>query len=56
MGSVVASISSSLGSVSSMGRGSTYYAPAKALQNALTKQLAATLLSEGIVAFSVSPG
>ena len=55
-GSVAVSISSSLGSIAGMGSGSTYYAPAKALQNALTKQLAATVRREGIVAFSACPG
>lgn len=39
-----------------MGAASAYYGPAKALQNALTRQLAATLLIDGIVVFSVSPG
>ena len=55
-GSVAVSISSSLGSIAGMGSGSTYYAPAKALQNALTKQLAATVRRDGIVAFSACPG
>ena len=55
-GAVVVSISSSLGSIADMNAGSTYYAPAKALQNALTKQLAATVRRDGIVAFSASPG
>ena len=55
-GSVAVSISSSLGSIADMGGGSTYYAPAKALQNALTKQLAATVRRDGIVAFSACPG
>ena len=55
-GSVAVSISSSLGSIAGMGAGSTYYAPAKALQNALTKQLAATVRRDGIVAFSACPG
>ncbi len=55
-GSVAVSISSSLGSIADMNEGSTYYAPAKALQNALTKQLAATVRRDGIVAFSACPG
>ncbi len=55
-GSVMVSVSSTLGSLASMGRGSAFYGPAKALQNALTKQLAATVAADGIVAFSVSPG
>ena len=55
-GAVVVSVSSSLGSLAGMGRDSTYYGPAKALQNALTRQLAATVAGDGIVAFSVSPG
>ena len=55
-GSVAVSISSSLGSIAGMGSGSTYYAPAKALQNALTKQLAATVRRDGIVVFSACPG
>ena len=55
-GAVAVSISSSLGSIADMNAGSTYYAPAKALQNALTKQLAATVRRDGIVAFSASPG
>ncbi|MYE46084.1 MAG: SDR family NAD(P)-dependent oxidoreductase [Chloroflexi bacterium] len=55
-GSVALSISSSLGSIADMNEGSTYYAPAKALQNALTKQLAATVRRDGIVAFSACPG
>ena len=55
-GAVAVSISSSLGSIADMNAGSTYYAPAKALQNALTKQLAATVRRNGIVAFSASPG
>ena len=55
-GSVAVSISSSLGSIAGMNSGSTYYAPAKALQNALTRQLAATVRGDGIVAFSACPG
>lgn len=55
-GAVAMSVSSSLGSIADMNAGSTYYAPAKALQNALTKQLAATVRRDGIVAFSASPG
>ena len=55
-GAVVISISSNLGSLAGMEPGSTYYGPAKALQNALTRQLAGTLAGDGIVAFSVSPG
>ena len=55
-GAVAVSVSSSLGSIADMNAGSTYYAPAKALQNALTKQLAATVRRDGIVAFSASPG
>ena len=55
-GSVAVSISSSLGSIADMDGGSTYYAPAKALQNALTRQLAATVRRDGIVAFSACPG
>ena len=55
-GAIAVSISSSLGSIADMNAGSTYYAPAKALQNALTKQLAATVRRDGIVAFSASPG
>lgn len=55
-GAVALSISSSLGSIADMGAGSTYYAPAKALQNALTRQLAATVRADGVIAFSASPG
>jgi NAD(P)-dependent dehydrogenase (short-subunit alcohol dehydrogenase family) len=55
-GSVVLNISSSLGSLRGMGRGSTWYGPAKALQNALMRQLAPPLLEPGIVCFSVCPG
>ena len=55
-GAVAVSVSSSLGSIADMGAGSPYYGPAKALQNALTKQLAATVRRDGIVAFSASPG
>jgi NAD(P)-dependent dehydrogenase (short-subunit alcohol dehydrogenase family) len=55
-GAVVVSVSSSLGSLAGMGSGSTYYAPAKALQNALTRQLAATVRGKGVVAFAASPG
>ena len=55
-GAVALSISSSLGSIAGMSAGSTYYAPAKAFQNALTRQLAATVRPDGIVAFSVCPG
>ena len=55
-GAVVVSVSSSLGSLAGMGRDATYYGPAKALQNALTRQLAATVAGDGIVAFSVCPG
>ena len=55
-GSVAVSISSSLGSIAGMGSGSTYYAPAKALQNALTRQLAATVRRDGVIAFSACPG
>ena len=38
-GSVVLNVSSSLGSLERMGRAYTFYGPAKALQNALTRQL-----------------
>ncbi|MYI83070.1 MAG: SDR family oxidoreductase [Chloroflexi bacterium] len=55
-GAVAFSISSSLGSIAEMNAGSTYYAPAKALQNALTRQLAATVRGDGVIAFSASPG
>lgn len=55
-GAVAVSVSSSLGSIADMGAGSPYYGPAKALQNALTRQLAATVRRDGIVAFSASPG
>lgn len=55
-GSVIANISSGSGSIAGMGAHSAYYGPAKALQNALTRQLGATLLSDGIVAYAVSPG
>lgn len=55
-GAVAVSISSSLGSIADMNAGSTYYAPAKALQNALTKQLAGAVQRDGVVAFSASPG
>ena len=55
-GSVALSVSSSLGSIADMNAGSTYYAPAKAFQNALTRQLAATVRGDGVIAFSASPG
>lgn len=55
-GAVAVSVSSSLGSIARMGGGATYYGPAKALQNALTKQLAAALAGDGVIAFSASPG
>lgn len=55
-GSVALSVSSSLGSIAGMGSGSTYYAPAKAFQNALTRQLAATVRGDGVIAFSACPG
>ncbi|MXZ63440.1 MAG: SDR family NAD(P)-dependent oxidoreductase [Chloroflexi bacterium] len=55
-GAVAVSISSSLGSIADMNAGSTYYAPAKAFQNALTKQLAGAVRRDGIIAFSASPG
>ncbi len=55
-GSVALSISSSLASIAGMSSEATYYAPAKALQNALTKQLAATVRRDGVVAFSACPG
>ncbi len=55
-GSVAVSISSSLGSIADMNEGSTYYAPAKAFQNALTRQLAATVRRDGVIAFSACPG
>ena len=55
-GSVALSVSSSLGSIAGMSAGSTYYAPAKAFQNALTRQLAATVRGDGVIAFSASPG
>ncbi len=55
-GSVALSVSSSLGSIADMNAGSTYYAPAKAFQNALTRQLAATVRADGVIAFSASPG
>ena len=55
-GAVALSVSSSLGSIAEMGSGATYYGPAKALQNALTRQLAATLADSGVIAFSASPG
>ena len=55
-GAVAVSVSSSLGSIAEMGSGATYYGPAKALQNALTRQLAAALAEDGVIAFSASPG
>ena len=55
-GSVALSVSSSLGSITDMNAGSTYYAPAKAFQNALTRQLAATVRGDGVIAFSACPG
>ena len=55
-GAVAVSVSSSLASIADMDAGSTYYAPAKAFQNALTKHLAGAVRRDGIVAFSASPG
>jgi NAD(P)-dependent dehydrogenase (short-subunit alcohol dehydrogenase family) len=55
-GSVIVNVSSVLGSLSGMGAGHTFYAPAKTLQNALTRQLAADLASEGIIVMAVHPG
>ena len=55
-GAVAVSISSSLGSIAGMDAGSTFYGPAKAFQNALTKHLAAAVRRDGVVAFSASPG
>ena len=55
-GAVAVSISSSLGSIADMDAGSTYYAPAKAFQNALTKHLADAVRRDGVIAFSASPG
>lgn len=54
--SVVMNVTSTLGSIESVGAGWTHYAPAKTAANALTRQLAATLTREGICAFSVHPG
>ena len=55
-GAVAVSVSSSLASIADMDAGSTYYAPAKAFQNALTKHLAGAVGRDGIIAFSASPG
>ncbi|MXW35000.1 MAG: SDR family oxidoreductase [Chloroflexi bacterium] len=55
-GAVAVSVSSSLASIADMDAGSTYYAPAKAFQNALTKHLAGAVRRDGIIAFSASPG
>lgn len=55
-GSVVANISSVLSSVGGICAGYTFYAPAKALQNALTRQLAERLMPRRISVIALHPG
>src|SRR5205085_2893300 len=55
-GGVILNVSSTLGSITRMGEGWASYSAAKALQNALTKQLASTLCRRGIIVCAVSPG
>jgi NAD(P)-dependent dehydrogenase (short-subunit alcohol dehydrogenase family) len=55
-GSVIANVSSVLSRIDSMGPAYTAYAPAKALQNAFTVQLAASLRRRGVITFAVHPG
>lgn len=53
---IVVVITSMLGSVSAIGAGWTHYAPSKAAANALSRQLAAVLRTEGICVCAVHPG
>jgi NAD(P)-dependent dehydrogenase (short-subunit alcohol dehydrogenase family) len=55
-GSVVANISSVLGSMGGIGSHYTHYAPAKAFQNALTLQLAAGLRPRRVAVLAIHPG
>jgi len=55
-GAVVLNVSSTLGSIAQMDGGWAFYSVAKALQNALTRELAATVRRKGIVVCAVSPG
>lgn len=55
-GAVVLNVSSTLGSIARMDGGWAFYSAAKALQNALTRQLAASLRRRGVIACAASPG
>jgi NAD(P)-dependent dehydrogenase (short-subunit alcohol dehydrogenase family) len=55
-GSVVLNVSSTLGSIATMDGSSAFYSVAKALQNALTRELAAALRRERVIVCAVSPG
>jgi len=55
-GAVVVNVSSTLGLIDQIGQGATFYGPAKALQNGLTRQLAAVLWPVGISVCTVNPG
>ena len=55
-GAVVLNVSSTLGSLERMHEGWAFYAAAKALQNALTRKLAASLRPRGVIVCAVSPG
>lgn len=55
-GAVVVNVSSTLGLMEQIGQGATFYGPAKALQNGLTRQLAAVLRPVGVSVCAVNPG
>ncbi|MGE3855597.1 MAG: SDR family oxidoreductase [Dehalococcoidia bacterium] len=55
-GSVVLNVSSTLGSIERMSGSWAFYSAAKALQNALSRQLAAALRPDGVIVCAVSPG
>ncbi len=55
-GAVILNVSSGLGSITRMRGEWAFYSAAKALQNALTRQLAGALERDGIIVCAIAPG